>query len=110
VPQSANCALRCLCSLSFMPRKNDLANVVSHSQTLSLHGAYRLAPALKGSGDSTIEKSCSRFTSGMVGVNWRWAKSEDVLIWKVCCHQLKLRFGERFNSLPESCLTQSCEG
>ena len=30
------------------------------------------ALALKGSGHSTIEKSCSRFNSEMVGVDWLW--------------------------------------
>ena len=69
-------------------------------------------PAPKGSGDSTIENSCSRFTSGMVGVDWLWAPTEEVSIWKVFCHHFKrrnfkVRLGERFTYLPESCITRS---
>ena len=49
--------------------------VVSHSQTLSPHGAYwlELTYLLQKVWWLYNRKSCSRFTSGMVGIDWLWA-------------------------------------
>ena len=45
-------------------------------------------PAPKGSDDSTIENSCPEVTSGMVGVDWLWAQTEEVSMEDTCRHRI----------------------